>query len=532
MGMGKTEAALFAAYRLLCCGKASGLYFALPTQVTSNKIHTRVARFLERIYTGRNADRHISPRLVHAHAWLTDDTLHHPVYEDKTNPEGSDWFASAKRALLAPFGVGTIDQALLGVVNVKHFFVRRFALAGKVVILDEVHSYDLYTGTLINELCSVLEALGCTVILLSATLGTETRTKLLRLSPDNAEVEGAYPLLSGRTAAGILSPVRVEPPEEKCIFIKWKTIPQAIEHALHAAHAGALVLWVCDTVGNAQSTYQDLCRCMENGGPECGLLHSAFPFFMREALETYWLEHFGKDRRQTSGAILVSTQIVEQSVDLDADVLVTELAPTDMLLQRIGRLWRHKREQRPAARPECWLLTEGGAPPTAEIDCDTLVKAFGAKALVYEPFILLQTLSLWKGMTRIRLPGDIRNLIAATYATQEYDEDWEKYLLEFEGRAVGKVQMARMAMNLWEPAFDDARYVQTRLADFPEAGLVLCRERAGRDLTLLDGSRVRLTGKRCLKTSKALHRCLVKVPAHVLREKCYDDILAVDVKAI
>src|SRR5713101_4049717 len=109
---------------------------------------------------------------------------------------GRSWFASAKRALLTPFGVGTIDQALLGIVAAKHFFVRLFGLAGKVVILDEVHTYDLYTGTLVSALVKRLRELHCTVIVLSATLTEKRRRELLGLS-DGRRLSAAYPLVSG-----------------------------------------------------------------------------------------------------------------------------------------------------------------------------------------------------------------------------------------------------------------------------------------------------------------------------------------------
>jgi CRISPR-associated endonuclease/helicase Cas3 len=156
MGCGKTEAALYAAQQVIARGQQHGLYFALPTQVTSNRIHQRVARFLKNTLAGA-----AKLRLAHANSWLEDDfdlrlqPAHSESQQEdgdrasETTREARSWFASAKHALLAPYGVGTIDQALQGIVAVKHFFVRRFALAGKVVILDEIHSYDVYTGTLV-----------------------------------------------------------------------------------------------------------------------------------------------------------------------------------------------------------------------------------------------------------------------------------------------------------------------------------------------------------------------------------------------
>ncbi len=179
MGMGKTEAALAAAYELIITGQASGLYFALPTQATSNRIHERVTDFLGRVQA-------VAPRLVHSGSWLLDMEMHLPSL-DAAQPSDQraaarDWFASSKRALIAPFGVGTVDQALMGVIAVKHFFVRHFALAGKVLVLDEVHSYDVFTGTLIEALITALAKLRCTVIILSATLTRERREKLLNMA--------------------------------------------------------------------------------------------------------------------------------------------------------------------------------------------------------------------------------------------------------------------------------------------------------------------------------------------------------------
>lgn len=166
MGMGKTEAALFAAYQLLAQEKATGIYFALPTQLTSNKIYDRFNAFLKQIIHAESPKQSL---LLHSGAWLLDTEL-----GEEGRPGGS-WFNQNKRGLLAPFAVGTIDQALMAVMNVKHGFVRAFGLAGKVVILDEVHSYDLYTGTLLNELVAFLRQIDCTVIILSATLSQTRR---------------------------------------------------------------------------------------------------------------------------------------------------------------------------------------------------------------------------------------------------------------------------------------------------------------------------------------------------------------------
>lgn len=298
------------------------------------------------------------------------------------------WFASSKRALLAPLGVGTVDQALLSVVAAKHFFVRRFALAGKVVILDEVHSYDVYTGTLIENLCQELIPLGCTLIVLSATLTPESRARLLRVAPPDATGSEPYPLLTAKPeGCAAPSAYPAPPPKDKRVRIAFAPRPELLRRAGEAAAQGAAVLWVCDTVESAQRTWQEL--SVDAPGFPVGLLHSRFPYFKRQELEEYWLERLGKRGSGPRGGILVSTQIVEQSVDIDADLLITELAPSDMLLQRLGRLHRHERGTR-ARSPHCLLVQEGvSLEELRGLDSKAIVAALGPKARVYAPYALV-----------------------------------------------------------------------------------------------------------------------------------------------
>src|SRR5690606_20205111 len=170
-------------YQMLEKGQASGIYFALPTQLTSNKIFERFNQFLAQILDEECQHRSL---LLHANAWLFDTEM-----GEEGRPGGA-WFNQAKRGLLAPFAVGTIDQALMAAMNVKHGFVRAFGLAGKVVILDEVHTYDAYTGTLLDALVELLRSLHCTVIILSATLNQQRRQQLLA-RPTSAVT---YPLIT------------------------------------------------------------------------------------------------------------------------------------------------------------------------------------------------------------------------------------------------------------------------------------------------------------------------------------------------
>ena len=350
MGCGKTEAALWAAHRLHETEENTGLYFALPTQVTSNRIHERVERFL-----AKALDEQANFRLAHGASWLSEKqaVLLQPADAGDTESsehvqEGRSWFASAKHALLARYGVGTVDQALQGVVAVKHFFVRRFGLAGKIVVLDEVHSYDVYTGTLITHLIRELLALRCTVIVLSATLTKERRAELIAAAGGDAEAvrSQAYPLLTVARAGEPLIEQAVAPPPERHLALRYCHLErqEVLQECLHRAEQGQHVLYLRNTVAEAQEACRMAQGMARDGRVKIGLLHSRFPFSRREELETEWLERLGTQRAQDGkGSLLVATQVVEQSVDIDLDFIVSDLAPTDMLLQRMGRLWRHPR---------------------------------------------------------------------------------------------------------------------------------------------------------------------------------------------
>ena len=522
MGCGKTEAALAAAYQLIAAGKAAGLYFALPTQVTSNRIHLRVQPFVERI-----SEEPMAVRLAHAASWLVESELPprlRPASPDAEAEQhvrvGRSWFASPKRALLTPFGVGTVDQALLGVVAAKHFFVRQFGLAGKVVVLDEVHTYDLYTSTLIDALVQRLRELHCTVLVLSATLTKARRQQLLGVD-DRQPLSDAYPLLS--RVGSRLEEVACDAPPAKTVVVRSVEPGEIIEESLARAQQGQCVLWIRNTVDEAQETYRALKGASHEGGPEIALLHARFPFFRREQLEAYWMERLGKDAgNRPNGCVLVSSQVVEQSVDIDADLLVTDLAPTDMLLQRIGRLWRHNRDRPPGWKPEVWIrllpLTDEQLMRATEKE---LREALGKSARVYAPYVLLRSLQQWRGRESITLPTDVRCFLEATYAEPATAEPraWHELRNDLEKQKRKLADQALSATLVWsQPALLDEEGVQTRYGSYPTAGLLLARtvETTGSTtvhLSLLDGPAVEASDRAWnFAAAKAIHRNLARVP--------------------
>lgn len=528
MGTGKTEAALWAAYNLLDLGKASGIYFALPTQATSNRIHLRMNDFLRRIAPETSASR-----LIHGNSWLmANDCEIYPVATDKqgtpTNDArtGRNWFASTKRALIAPFGVGTVDQALLGVVAAKHFFVRHFALAGKVVILDEVHSYDLYTGTLIDKLITTLEGLGCTVIVLSATLTGKRRGQIVAYPEDgDGEVGRPYPLITGRNEGHSLKPIAATPPKHRTVKIGFISCENAGEKAIKIARNAGAVLWICNTIDEAQKQYRRFGKSVQKEFP-VGLLHSRFPFWLREEIESEWMERLDKVGEKRCGCILVSTQIVEQSVDLDADLLISELAPTDMLLQRLGRLWRHERQQRPVDEARLFIIKEEKSLEDFQsMEPEAIVQALGSKAYVYAPFVLLRSLEIWKMQNQkhgeVVIPSQIRQLIESTYQEREKEPDsWLRLFNDWYGTDSAKKMAAFRNCNLWQVALEDEEGVQTRLNEMPTVPVVLCQNINEQEASFVDGTSRRFDGNRFrFTTAQAVHKNLVKIP-----EYCFENI--------
>lgn len=487
MGLGKTEAALYAAYQMLSTKQATGIYFALPTQLTSEKIHERVEVFLQAILD--NEGSHQQPLLLHGNAWLKTEL------GKEGNPGGS-WFQSSKRGILAPFAVGTIDQALMAVMNVKHGFVRTFGLAGKVVVLDEVHSYDSYTGTLIDELINALTDLHCTVIILSATLTQQRRSTFLKESPTNQ----CYPLVSALPKGGKLIEATVTSIAD--VNVKVTLCQQdepALEAAILRAEQGQQVLWIENTVVEAQAIYRLLAARASSLDVECGLLHSRFLKIDREQNESYWTTLYGKEganQRSQRGRILIGTQVLEQSLDIDADFLISRFAPSDMLLQRIGRLWRHDLTQRPVnVQREVWLLAPDMISAVENPD-----NTFGKTAKVYTPYVLCRSLEVWQGLQDLSVPSQIRDIIEATYQERSETGLLLSYLNALEKKKAELKSMALIGLSEGGKTLSEEK-ASTRYSDQDTVDVLLIRnyqtdsQQGGIKVRFLDETQILLPNK-------------------------------------
>lgn len=529
MGMGKTEAALYAAYTALQAGYATGIYFALPTQLTSNKIYERFTPFLNAILAEEGPNRRAL--LLHSQAWLA-----HTALGEEGEP-GQSWFDQSKRGLLAPFAVGTLDQALMAAMHVKHGFVRAFGLAGKVVILDEVHTYDAYTGTIMDALVALLKALHCTVIVLSATLSNARRAALLGqpVCGDRAAAHSRspsslpYPLISALSANG-LNEVPLTPPPSHRVALAWCREAEAREEALRRAEAGQQVLWIENSVADAQTCFLDLAARAAAEGVACGLLHSRYTAADRQQREAEWVTLFGKTghtRRGLQGRILFGSPVLEQSLDCDADFLITRFCPTDMLLQRLGRLWRHRETPRPAeARCEAWIIA-----PDLHAACENPA-LFGRSRSVYSPYVLCRSLEVWSARTHLTLPEDIRPLIEATYSPRPEQGAMRKWLHQLDHGVRGQrgrlalQQLARLSLSFDGITLPEHK-AATRYSETESADLLLLRQirflpgQHATQLTLLDGRVLHLPHRRSALNppewralAATLAQQVVRVPAH------------------
>ncbi len=298
----------------------------------------------------------------------------------------SAWFSQRRRPLLSPYGVGTVDQALFATLNVKHHFVRLWGLSNRVVVLDEVHAYDTYTSGLIEALLRWLKVMGSSVVLMSATLPAQRRDALLRawgLDADDIP-ELSYPrllLADDRGLRGGTCDSRPLPP------IRLQTVGEDLDSlaacALERLRQGGCGAVIVNTVDRAQALYLKL---KDQVGTEVRLLlfHARFPADQRSRQEQAVLDSFGQGGERPAGALLIATQVAEQSLDIDFDFMFTDLAPVDLILQRAGRLHRHRRA-RPTAHQQATLHVAGLAPHGLPDLKST------AWEYVYEPYILGRT---------------------------------------------------------------------------------------------------------------------------------------------
>ena len=344
-GAGKTEIAMDLTRQLLQAGEVSGLFFTLPTRISSKEIFGRIQKLLD----GKTEST--VAKLVHSTSWIEDvNFLPVSVQDGQESYERGRWLNGRRKGLLSPIGAGPLDQVLLAFVRSKFFFLRLWALQQKVIIVDELHSYSPYMLQLLAQALPTLKELGCTVIILSATLTQRAKTELLSASgltdqplPERAsnsqalhvDWAGSVSVQPLDTSDCTAHPEVNVHKHRTALDVGTAGYQTVIDQALQCAREGEKVLWICNTVRAAQGVYA---YAQATGAQvPLGLIHSRFTAIDRRQREKQWLEFFANE---AGGCLLIGTQVLEQSIDLDSDRLFTELAPIDLVIQRAGRLWR------------------------------------------------------------------------------------------------------------------------------------------------------------------------------------------------
>ncbi|MHA2788002.1 CRISPR-associated helicase Cas3' [Corynebacterium sp. S7] len=430
-GEGKTEAGLAIAQILGSACGAQGLFFAAPTMSTANGLYDRTSRWASRAAQGESVS---SMYLAHSKNQLFRQFRELRFSEIGQDEDeygsviASQWMSGSKKGLLSNFAVGTVDQVLMLALQMRHSMLRHVALAGKVIIIDEAHAYDAYMSAYLETALSWLARYGVSVIIMSATLPPTQRKNLVAAFAKELpgveslnEVEKVksaqgYPLVTSVSSNGIRYEVATARPSDLVASIKiidddLSTLSHKVEELLTE---GGIALVICNTVRRAQEAYAALTNIFPG---ETQLHHSAFIASDRSAKEDELRRvlgpraHRGEDRPER--LIVVATQVAEQSLDIDADVLITDIAPMDLIIQRAGRLHRHSRpeEDRPGSLQVPQILLRGilQEHPVPVFDS-------GAEA-VYDAAILMATFHHLP--QRFRRPDDIENLVRHTYELVE-----------------------------------------------------------------------------------------------------------------
>ncbi|GBF50739.1 CRISPR-associated helicase Cas3 [Leptospira ryugenii] len=365
-GAGKTEASFILAKRLMETTGSDGLFIGLPTMATANGMYNRVASFYQKLY---ELNSQASLVLAHGARGLSDifkDTIiSEKIPEDISYAQDEEsasasciaWLAdSSKKSTLADVAVGTIDQVLISILLSKFQSLRLFGMMNKVLILDEVHAYDSYMNELIESLLKTQAKIGASVILLTATMPNSLKKKFISaysnqiIEENSIDVKHPYPLITQvvLNQSPILIPVATREEVKRTVKVEliheegeiYKLIQKSI-------HENKCVCWIRNTVTDAMNSYEMLTSDGNYKKENIVLFHARFAMGDRLDKEQQVLELFGKESNaiKRSGKIVIATQVVEQSLDLDFDIMVTDLAPIDLIIQRAGRLHRHTRDQ-------------------------------------------------------------------------------------------------------------------------------------------------------------------------------------------
>lgn len=414
MGLGKTEAALALSEILAARAGAGGMFFGMPTQATSNGIFPR----LEKWAGGLAEDEQtlLAIKLAHGNAALNEDYRELFTGHSNLNIESDsglivhDWFSGRKQTLLSDFVIGTVDQLLMAALKQKHVMLKHFGLSGKVVVVDECHAYDAYMSKYLDMAIQWLGIYKVPVIILSATLPAKRRAELveayvgrgLKCIDDAWKSSLAYPLLTYTEKNFVKQKALSFSGEQKEISVKTIYRDEVTARAGYAAERGGCVGVIVNTVRKAQEIAAELQSAFPKA--EVIIMHAQFIMTDRAKREEQILKRVGKHSTPESRRrlIIVGTQVLEQSLDLDFDLMITELCPMDLLLQRTGRLHRHNRVRPQGLETACCFVLD-----------ETDDSFDSGSAAIYGEWLLMRTRALLPN--KLTIPSDIPLLVQRVY---------------------------------------------------------------------------------------------------------------------
>ena len=490
-GSGKTEAALILAHRMIALGHARGIFFALPTMATANAMFERMTKVAARLFEA-------PPSLTLAHGRATFHEGFRALIGagDDATPEAgcTRWLADdRRRSLLAEIGVGTIDQALMGILPTRFATLRLFGLVDRILVVDEAHTYDPYMQCQLEMLLKMQAMSGGSAIVMTATLPMRMRqayAQAFRSGMGRPAVQLSHKDYPALALVGTEIRTRsVEPVPTTCRSVRVTRIDSeevAIEMLVKGAEAGAACLWVRNAVDDAITAVKSL----HDQGCPASLLHARFVLGDRLRHEAAAMARFGRDGIGRGGRVLVATQVVETSLDLDFDLVVSDLAPIGALIQRTGRLWRHMDRRpitaRPVPGPELVILSPD---PDRVTDARWLNRVLCKGAYVYRHDHQWRTARSVFDAGTINSPENLRTLIESVHASNplEVPEPLTNALFDAEGRALAESAIAQQNVVIPDDGYlkgtkgrvwSEEKF-PTRLGE-EEKTLVLARRKAHR----------------------------------------------------
>ncbi|MEU2440194.1 CRISPR-associated helicase Cas3' [Streptomyces rubradiris] len=505
MGEGKTKGALAAAEVLAARFGLDGVFVAMPTQATSDPMYEQVLEWV------RSFDPELESQVALLHGKRRSNRQWRQIWEEsRPAGAGSDspwddfgaideddefgwpagtgggdaraersgppvWFLGSKRGLLTPFVVGTVDHLLYAATRTRHVMLRFAGLMGKVVIVDEVHAADVYMRQFLLEALRWLGQAGVPVVLLSATLPPAQRQAFVNAylsgAVGSADVDQPVPEPAGYPCVTAAFAVEGRPVvnSSRAVVPSWREpVPTRIEWlpdtevdgaivaeaARKAVAGGGVILVVVNQVDRAQAVY----RGLREGGFDgvLHLLHGRLCTAHRAERTEECLRAMGPragDARPER-MVVIATQLAEQSFDVDADLLITDLAPVDLLLQRIGRLHRHAGTRRPAVHVVPRVLVTGVA-----AGASGKPRFLPASEKIYELWPLLRAAALVAevagplpgagaaqatGSGTWSIPADVPGLVARAYGDEDIcPSEWDEPAARAAWRATEDKRRAR-----------------------------------------------------------------------------------------